>query len=108
MKNYRPLATSLLGMSIVWTASVPAAGEPEAGKIKAEPCLGCHGVASSATVYPHYKVPKIGGQHVEYLVSALKAYQAGQRNHPTMDGQALSLTEQEIQEISAYFASLGK
>ena len=37
-------------------------------------CLGCHGVVSYKNIYPTYKVPKLGNQHKDYIVSALKAY----------------------------------
>ena len=57
-------------------------------------------------VYPTYHVPKLGGQNYEYLVIALKAYRAGERDHKTMDLQAESLSDQDIEDIAAYFASL--
>ena len=59
-------------------------------------------------MYPTYKVPKIAGQNYEYLVSALKAYRAGERDHATMDLQASALSDVDIEDIAAYFASLGK
>lgn len=89
------------------TAGVHAAGDPEAGRYKAQTCLGCHGVSGYENVYPTYKVPKLGGQHAEYLVSALKAYAAGKRDHATMRAQARALSEQDMQDIAAYFASMG-
>ena len=88
-------------------AEAAAAGDVEAGKVKSYTCTGCHGIPGYNNVYPTYKVPKIGGQNYEYLVSALKAYRAGERDHATMDLQASALTDQDIEDISAYFASLG-
>lgn len=79
-------------------------GDPEAGRIKASTCMGCHGIPDYKTVYPTYHVPKLGGQHADYIRSALKAYKAGKRNHPTMDGQAESLSEQDIADIAAYLS----
>lgn len=84
-----------------------AAGDIEAGKIKSYTCTGCHGIPGYNNVYPTYKVPKIGGQNYEYLVSAMQAYRAGERDHKTMDLQASSLSDQDIEDIAAYFASLG-
>lgn len=84
-----------------------AAGDPEQGQTKAYTCTGCHGIPGYNNVYPTYKVPKIGGQNYEYLVIALKAYRAGERHHPTMELQAQSLSDQDIEDISAYFAALG-
>jgi cytochrome c553 len=88
------------------TASARAA-DAEAGKIKSYTCTGCHGIPGYNNVYPTYKVPKIGGQHYEYLVAALKAYRAGERHHSTMALQASSLSDTDIEDIAAYFASLG-
>ncbi|MFC1688446.1 c-type cytochrome [Pseudomonadota bacterium] len=87
--------------------SAIAAGDKEVGQVKAYTCTGCHGIPGYNNVYPTYKVPKIGGQNYEYLVIALKAYRAGERDHPTMTLQAESLSDQDIENISAYFASLG-
>ena len=99
------LAAGLAGM--LSTAIVHAQGDPEQGRYAAQTCLGCHGVADYANVYPSYKVPKLGGQHPEYIVAALKAYRSGERDHPTMTAQASALTDQEMQDIAAWFASVG-
>ena len=85
-----------------------AAGDVEAGGVKSYTCTGCHGIPGYNNVYPTYKVPKIAGQNYEYLISALKAYRAGERDHATMDLQANALSDQDIEDIAAYFASLGK
>jgi len=85
-----------------------AEGDPEAGKIKSYTCTGCHGIPGYNNVYPTYHVPKIGGQNYEYLVSALKAYREGERDHPTMAAQTGSLTDQDIDDIASYFVSLSK
>lgn len=82
-------------------------GETSTGEIKSYTCKGCHGIPGYSNVYPTYKVPRVGGQNYEYLVAALKAYRSGERSHPTMELQAGSLTDQDIEEISAYFASIG-
>lgn len=87
-------------------ATAVADGDVQAGKIKAYTCTGCHGIPGYNNVYPTYKVPKIGGQNHQYLVAALKAYRNGQRDHATMELQASSLNDADIEDISAYFASL--
>ncbi len=48
----------------------------------------------------------IGGQHAEYIVSSLQAYKNKDRSHPTMQAQAASLTDQDMQDIAAYFEGL--
>ena len=59
--------------------------------------MGCHGIPGYHNAYPNYPVPRVGGQHPEYIVAALKAYKSGQRGHGTMQAQAASLSEQDMQ-----------
>lgn len=68
-------------------------------------CLGCHGVVSYNNIYPTYKVPKLGNQHKDYLVAALKAYKSGERSHPTMRAHAVNLSDTDIEKIAEYFSS---
>jgi len=108
MRNLIISAMLLSAASLFTIAdSAHAAGDVEAGKIKAYTCTGCHGIPGYNNVYPTYKVPKIGGQNREYLVLSLHAYRNGERDHPTMKLQAESLSDQDIEDVSAYFASLG-
>ncbi len=104
----RVLRKSLLiiTISLLATTASYAAGNVEAGKIKSETCLGCHGVPSYTNVYPSYHVPKLGGQHAEYIAAALKAYQTGERSHGTMQANADRLSDQDMADIGAYFQSL--
>lgn len=97
----------LLVATFIASGSALAAGDVEAGEVKAYTCTGCHGIPGYNNVYPTYKVPKIGGQNYEYLTVALKAYRSGERKHSTMQNQALSLSDRDIEDIAAYFASLG-
>lgn len=80
-------------------------GNPILGKKKSETCLGCHGVTGYSNVYPSYKVPKIGGQNKEYIISALKAYKAGDRKHGTMQANSYRLSEEDMYDIAAYLSS---
>ena len=67
-------------------------------------CLGCHGIDDYKNVYPTYSVPELDGQHARYLIAALKEYRSGERSHATMHMQAASLSDQDIEDIAAYFA----
>jgi cytochrome c553 len=93
--------------AFLFVETAQATGDAQAGEIKAYTCTGCHGIPGYKNVYPTYKVPKIGGQNYEYLVIALNAYRDGERDHKTMDLQAQSLSDQDIEDIAAYFSSLG-
>lgn len=81
------------------------AGDATRGARLGYTCFGCHGIPDYRNAYPSYHVPKIGGQHYAYLVSALGEYRAGARPHPTMKGQAASLNEQDARDLAAYFAT---
>ena len=103
----KPTPTTLC-VSVVMSLALPvqAAGDPVAGKTKTSMCAGCHGIPGWRTAYPSvYSVPKLGGQHADYLVAALKGYQSGERSHPTMDAIVGSLSEQDIEDLAAYYAS---
>jgi cytochrome c553 len=87
------------------SGSAGAAGDPEAGKIKGYTCTGCHGIPGYKNVYPTFSVPKLGGQSAQYVETALKAYRSGEREHPTMELHAESLTDEDIADIAAWVES---
>lgn len=97
------MAVGILG---ALTGVALAAGDPVAGKAKFATCAGCHAIPGYTNVYPTYHVPRLGGQHPEYIVAALKAYQAGERQHPTMHANASPLSDQDQQDIAAYLAGV--
>ena len=99
-------AMTLLLAALFLAEPVAAEGDPEAGRELGYSCLGCHGIEGYRNAYPSYRVPKLGGQKAGYLVIALKGYRGGERTHPTMQAQATSLTDQQIQDVAAYLASL--
>ena len=96
---------ALLLATALFAQPALAEGDAEAGKEIGYSCLGCHGIEGYRNAYPSYRVPKLGGQQAGYLVIALKGYRDGTRQHPTMEGQAASLTDQEIEDVAAYLAS---
>lgn len=104
MMNSLRLALALATVLACPTA-VMAAGDVDAGKAKANTCMGCHGIKGYANAYPTYRVPRLGGQSAEYLVSALKAYRSGERLHTTMQAQAESLSDEDIEDIAVYLAT---
>jgi len=81
-------------------------GDPIAGKNKTSMCAGCHGIPGYKTVFPEvYSVPKLGGQHAAYIVKALQEYKAGNRAHPTMRAIAAGLSDKDMADLAAYYAS---
>lgn len=106
----RQLLAALLLMTPVLAAtpaSAQTAGDPERGAVLADTCLGCHGIAGYRNAYPSYRVPKLGGQNADYIITALQGYRAQTRAHNTMHAQAASMTDADIRDVAAYFASQG-
>ncbi len=100
----RRLTALMLLLGLPLTAL--AEGDPTRGEALAYTCTGCHGIPFYKNVYPTYTVPKLGGQNEAYVVAALQAYRSGERKHATMQAQAATLSDQDIEDIAAYFASL--
>jgi cytochrome c553 len=89
-------------------AQGPPAGDATRGREKIRMCQGCHGIEGWRTAFPEvYRVPKIGGQHEAYLVKALQEYKSGERSHPSMRGIAATLSDQDIADLAAYYATGG-
>ena len=74
----------------------------QAGKAKATACAGCHG-ADGHGVAPN---PALAGKKEDQLIQALNDYKSGKRDNPIMKGMAGTLSDQEIANVAAYFASL--
>jgi len=85
-------------------AATPTANPARGAKI-AYTCLGCHAIADYRNAYPDYHVPKLGGQHADYIVAALSEYRSGARPHPTMRSQATPMDDQTLRDIAAFFAT---
>ncbi|HLU61785.1 MAG TPA: c-type cytochrome [Gammaproteobacteria bacterium] len=100
------LIAGLALASLLATPALAAEGDVEAGRAKAETCLGCHGIPNYTNVYPTYRVPKLGGQHADQIFAALQAYRSGERQHPTMSAQAASMSDEDMRDVAAYFAQV--
>ena len=92
-------------------ALAPARSAPAGAKLlqaKVAMCIGCHGIKGYQASFPEvYRVPMISGQSAKYIVSALVAYKAGDRKHPTMRGIAVTLSEQDMKDIADLYAASG-
>jgi cytochrome c553 len=100
------LWAAIAGLAFAGTAVAQQAapGDLKRGKELSYSCLGCHGIAGYKNAYPDYSVPKLQGQHPEYIVAALHGYRDGDRAHLTMHSQASMLSDQDIADIALYFA----
>ena len=80
-----------------------AQADVAAGKIKARACAVCHGVQGLANAPD---TPSLAGQPERYLSEQLKAYRSGKRAHEVMSLMAKPLSDDDIRDLSAWFASL--
>jgi cytochrome c553 len=106
----RALISTVLLASLSFLAQAQGAkpGDPKEGEKKAAMCIGCHGIKGYQASFPEvHKVPMISGQGGKYIAAALNAYKKGERKHPTMRGIAVSLTDQDIADLSAFYETHG-
>lgn len=102
---------SLVALAILSVAALSAhaqgiVGNVESGKKKAEMCIGCHGIPGYQNSFPEvHRVPMISGQSDKYIASALNAYKSGERRHPSMRGISGSLSDQDMADLAAFYAS---
>lgn len=104
MRKVFSAAILFLASSVMSIGAHAADGNADDGRIKAYTCAGCHGIPGYRNAYPSYRVPKIYGQHYDYLVASLNAYRAGERLHPSMQAQGESMSDQDIADIARFLA----
>jgi cytochrome c553 len=85
------------------TSPAAHAGDPELGKAKAAVCVSCHGPRGISL---NVQWPNLAGQKEQYLVSALTAYRDGQRHNELMSPMAAGLSDEDIENLAAWFSSL--
>ncbi len=105
MKIIRVFFSAALLASLI-SGPVLAAGDPEAGKAKSLACGGCHGMDGNSAVADF---PKLAGQNERYLVKQIKDIKGDEngprRSVPVMTAMVANLSDQDIADIAAYYAS---
>lgn len=103
-----------LALSVLACISLPAMaeGNAEVGKTKAIVCSACHGVDGNSMIDMY---PKLAGQQATYLMKQLHDFRSAAktggkegRNDPIMGGMALMLSDQDIEDVAAYYSSQTK
>jgi len=79
-----------------------AQGDIDAGKTKSAVCAACHGPDGNS---PSDLYPKLAGQHQSYLVKQLQEFKSGERENAIMLGMVAALSEQDMEDLAAYYAS---
>ncbi|MGH8112467.1 MAG: c-type cytochrome [Rhodanobacteraceae bacterium] len=103
MRRYL-ITFALMSAALAFSAGTAfAQGNVAQGSKEAVACEACHGKDGNGTA-PNY--PALAGQYQDYLIQALHEYKDGERTNAIMNGMAAPLTDVEIDNITAYFASL--
>ena len=84
-------------------AAATVTGNIAAGKQRAESCASCHGADG---ISPNETWPSLAGQSASYLVKIMAAYKSGDQKDVMMTPLAKELTDADIQNLAAYYASL--
>ncbi|MGD8430103.1 MAG: cytochrome c, partial [Ectothiorhodospiraceae bacterium] len=103
-----PVLSGWLGVTLVsftaFAACVVArAGDPSAGRERARQCQTCHGIDGLGRL-PN--VPNLAGQNEMYLAKQLRAFRSGERQAAQMSLIAASLTDEEIDNLAAWYSSI--
>jgi cytochrome c553 len=77
-------------------------GNPTVGETKTSACIACHG-RDGNPMNPDF--PTLAGKQQRYLVDAMKAYQDGRRDDATMTDFLAPMTERDLEDIAAFYAS---
>lgn len=101
----RNILTLFLMLCLPLSAPVFAEGNVADGQKKAIRCQVCHGPGGKSTK-PIY--PILSGQHAQYIEKQLHAFREGTRKDPIMNGMAKDLSDQDIEDVAAFFHSTGK
>ncbi len=105
------IARIAVGLALLVPLAVAAADADLAGgkSVAERTCAACHGLngISNATSNPSpLIVPNLAGQKEAYLVAQLHAFKDGARPNPVMSSMANTLSDEDIQNVAAYYSSL--
>lgn len=98
MRKLFAVATTVIALGMSTTAQ--AEGSVEAGQQKSAVCVACHGPDGNSA-NPEW--PSLAGQHAGFLVEQLKAFKEGERQNALMSPMAMGLSEQDMQDLAAYY-----
>jgi cytochrome c553 len=96
----------VLGMALALTSGLAfqaQASDAKAGQVKAGMCMTCHGAYGLSTM-PN--APHLAGQPAIYIEEQLKQYRSGKRANEVMAVMAKPLTDKEIENLAAWYASI--
>ena len=96
-------ALALGALLLAWPRSAAAVGDADAGAAKAALCAACHG-QNGISGNPLW--PSLAGQQEAYLAKQIKAFRDGERVDVSMQPFVANLTDQDVEDLAAYYAGL--
>ena len=96
------LLRAIASLLVLVSVQAAAGGDATAGQAKSAICAACHGMDGNSVV-PNW--PKLAGQHEKYLVRQTSLIKSGARPVPEMMGIVAGLSDQDFEDISAFFAA---
>lgn len=99
----KKIIVMLISIGVLGFTMNAQAGDAAAGKAKSAKCTGCHGLNGRST---NPNNPNLAGQKEAYLVKSIKAYRDGQRKDPMMGAIVKSLSDADIADMAAFYASV--
>ena len=96
------IVVAALACTLMGSWGVALAGDAAAGKAKSAACAGCHGPDGNS---PSPLNPNVAGQKEQYLITTMMDYKNGKRQHAVMQAFLASYSEQDIQDMAAFYAS---
>ncbi len=99
----RQILAVVSAVTLLASANIAVAADAAAGKAKSASCAGCHG-ANGISAIPTY--PNLAGQNAAYTLKQLKDFKSGTRKDATMGAMVAALSDEDMANIAAYYASL--
>lgn len=96
------LFSVLILLILACSTGALAKGDAGKGKEKSVPCQACHGQTGQS---PSPQFPNLAGQYESYLAHSLEQYRSGERKNAIMAGMAEPLTDEDIEDLAAWFSS---
>lgn len=96
------IVAALALVALGWNSAAMAAGSVEAGQAKSATCMACHGPDGNS-VNPEW--PSLAGQHASYIIKQIKHFKSGERQNPLMTPMAMMLSDQDAEDLAAFYAA---
>jgi len=96
-------ALPALGIPLIAAQATVVAADAQAGRQKIVTCQACHGLDGLSK---NPEAPNLAGQVESYMVKSLRDYRSGERRHEAMNIVAKDLTDEDIADVAAYYASI--